>query len=261
MHATVVSAVPAYREPSQKRARPILRDVSSTPPSCVDCGIGSLCMPSTMGAQDAKHMFDELVSTRIRLRKGDVLFRPGDRFTALFAVRVGSCKTVSMTDDGSEQVSGHYLPGEIMGVEGIGNDVHTCQSVALEDSEICVLPFDRVEKLAQREGTFQHQLYRLMSTAIVRERTSAMMLGTMRAEQRLAAFLLDLSNRYRARGYSSTEFVLRMTREEIGSYLGLKLETVSRLFSRFQEEGLIEVQGRVIKLLDRIGLQQLLAAS
>jgi CRP/FNR family transcriptional regulator, anaerobic regulatory protein len=126
---------------------------------------------------------------------------------------------------------------------------------------VCVLPFDRVEKLAQREGAFQHQLYRLLSAAIVRERTSAMMLGTMRAEQRLAAFLLDLSNRYRARGYSSTEFVLRMTREEIGSQLGLKLETVSRLFSRFHEEGLIEVQGRVVKLVDRIGLQQLLAAS
>jgi CRP/FNR family transcriptional regulator, anaerobic regulatory protein len=261
MHATALHAVPAYREPSPKRARPALRDVSNAQASCTDCGLAGLCMPSPVGAQDAKHLFDELVSTRIRLRKGDVLFRAGDRFTALFAVRVGSCKTVSMTDDGSEQVSGHYLPGEIMGVEGIGGDVHTCQSVALEDSEVCVLPFDRVEKLAQREGAFQHQLYRLLSAAIVRERTSAMMLGTMRAEQRLAAFLLDLSNRYRARGYSSTEFVLRMTREEIGSQLGLKLETVSRLFSRFHEEGLIEVQGRVVKLVDRIGLQQLLAAS
>ncbi|HET6802122.1 MAG TPA: helix-turn-helix domain-containing protein, partial [Casimicrobiaceae bacterium] len=105
------------------------------------------------------------------------------------------------------------------------------------------------------------QLYRLLSTAIVRERSATTMLGTMRAEQRLARFLLDLSNRYQARGYSSTEFVLRMTREEIGSHLGLKLETVSRLFSRFDEEGLVEVQGRVIKLRDRIGLQQLLCAS
>ena len=124
-----------------------------------------------------------------------------------------------------------------------------------------MLPFDRVEQLAHRDASFQRRLYRLLSTAIVRERTATTMLGTMRAEQRLASFLLDLSSRYQARGYSSTEFVLRMTREEIGSHLGLKLETVSRLFSRFDEEGLIEVQGRVIKLRDRIGLQQLVTAS
>jgi len=259
MHATALRVVPAYRNPGVKPARPLLREVNST--SCVGCGLRSLCMPFEIDGPDQKHVLDDLVSTRLRLRKGDVLFRSGDRFTALFAIRVGSFKTISMTDDGSEQVSGHHLPGEIMGVEGIGNDAHTCQAVALEDSEVCVLPFDRVEKLAQSEGGFRRQLYRMLSSAIVRERTSAMMLGTMRAEQRLATFLLDLSHRYRARGYSSTEFVLRMTREEIGSQLGLKLETVSRLFSRFHEEGLIEVQGRVIKLCDRIGLQQLLAAN
>lgn len=257
MHATALRVVPAYREPSFKSARPLLREVNSTTSS----SLRGLRLPFEMDGENGKDLLDDLVSTRIRLRKGDVLFRTGDHFTALFAIRVGSFKTVSMTDDGSEQVSGHHLPGDMMGIEGIGGDVHTCQAVALEDSEVCVLPFDRVEKLAQSEGTFRRQLYRMLSTAIVRERTSAMMLGTMRAEQRLATFLLDLSNRYRMRGYSSTEFVLRMTREEIGSQLGLKLETVSRLFSRFHEEGLIEVQGRVIKLCDRIGLQQLLAAS
>ena len=124
-----------------------------------------------------------------------------------------------------------------------------------------MLPSDRIESLAQCDAGFRHRVYRLLSSAIVRERSASLMLGTMRAEQRLASFLLDLSSRYQMRGYSSTEFVLRMTREEIGSHLGLKLETVSRLFSRFAEEGLIEVQGRVIKLCDRIGLQHLLTAS
>jgi CRP/FNR family transcriptional regulator, anaerobic regulatory protein len=259
MYAT---AIPVRRRAeSPLPARPVLRDVSQSATSCLGCSSRRICMPFDFGAPDAEQLLEELVTTRIRLRKGDVLFRAGDRFTALFAIRVGSCKTVSLSDDGNEQVSGHHLPGEIIGVEGIGNEVHACQAIALEDSEVCVLPFDRVEKLAHENVGFQRQLYRLLSTAIVRERSASLMLGTMRAEQRLASFLLDLSNRYQMRGYSSTEFVLRMTREEIGSHLGLKLETVSRLFSRFDEEGLIEAQGRVIKLRDRIGLQQLLAAS
>jgi CRP/FNR family transcriptional regulator len=210
---------------------------------------------------DAAELFQRLVSTRVRLRKGDVLFRAGDKFTALFSIRLGSIKTVTLTDDGNEQVSGYHLPGEIIGVEGIGNDVHACQALALEDSEVCMLPFDRIEKLAHEDASFQRHLYRLLSSAIVHERAVTLMLGTMRAEQRLASFLLDLSTRYRMRGYSSTEFVLRMTREEIGSHLGLKLETVSRLFSRFAEEGLIAVNGRVVKLLDRIALQHLVGAN
>jgi CRP/FNR family transcriptional regulator len=214
-------------------------------------------MPVDVEDADANALFEQLVATRIRLRKGDVLFRAGDRFTALFALRVGSLKTVTCTDDGTEQVSGYHLPGEIVGVDGVGNDAYACQAVALEDSEVCTLPFDRIERLARDDASFQRRLYRLLSSAIVRERTVTLVVATMRAEQRLASFLVDLSNRYHARGYSSTEFVLRMTREEIGSHLGLKLETVSRLFSRFAEERLIAVSGRVIKLLDRAALHQL----
>jgi CRP/FNR family transcriptional regulator len=247
--------------PGNAAARPVLREVGKQALSCLGCSLRRICMPVDVQDAEAKALFERLVTARIRLRKGDALFRTGDRFTALYAIRVGSCKTVTLTDDGNEQVSGHHLPGEIIGVEGIGTDVHACQAIALEDTEVCVLPFERVERLAREDWSFQRRLYRLLSAAIVRERTAALMLGTMRAEQRLASFLLDLSIRYQARGYSSTEFVLRMTREEIGSHLGLKLETVSRLFSRFDEEGLIEVQGRVIKLTDRIGLQQLLAAN
>ncbi|HEY3566025.1 MAG TPA: helix-turn-helix domain-containing protein, partial [Casimicrobiaceae bacterium] len=210
---------------------------------------------------DAKALFDSLVAHRVRLRKGDVLFRAGDRFAGLYAIRFGSCKTVTTTDDGSEQVSGYHLQGEILGVEGFGNDAHACNAIALEDTEVCVLPLDRIEKLAHEEPTFQRRMYKLLSGAIVRERTVTLMVSTMRAEQRLASFLLDLSNRYQARGYSASEFVLRMTREEIGSHLGLKLETVSRLLSRFADEGLIDVSGRVIRLLDRLALSQLVATN
>lgn len=240
--------------------RPLLRDVSREVASCAVCTLRQICMPVDIQNAEAKLLFERLVTTRIRLRKGDVLFRAGDRFTALFAVRVGSLKTVTLTDDGSEQVSGYHLTGEIVGVEGVGNDVHACQAVALEDTEVCTLPFDRVEQLARDDASFQRRLYRLLSSAIVRQRAVTLVVGTMRAEQRLASFLVDLSNRYHARGYSPTEFVLRMTREEIGSHLGLKLETVSRIFSRFAEERLIVVSGRVLKLLDRAALQRLVAA-
>jgi len=261
MHTSAIPTTSPERTVTATRPRPILRDVGREAQSCLGCSLRRICMPIDVADPEAKVLFEKLVASRIRLRKGDVLFRAGERFTALYAIRVGSCKTVALADDGDEQVTGLHLPGEIIGVEGIGNDVHVAQAVALEDTEVCVLPFERIEALAQRDTGFRRRLYQLLSSAIVRERSLSLMLGTMRAEQRLASFLLDLSSRYQMRGYSSTDFVLRMTREEIGSHLGLKLETVSRLFSRFAEEGLIEVQGRVIKLCDRIGLQHLLAAS
>ena len=148
-----------------------------------------------------------------------------------------------LAEDGREQVSGYHMLGDIVGLDGIGTDVHGCQAVALEDTEVCVLPFERIEEVARSVPTLQHNLHRLLSKEISRDQSVMLMLGSMRAEERLAVFLLSLAERYKRRGYSSTEFVLRMTREEIGSFLGLKLETVSRLFSRFQDEGLIASAG------------------
>jgi CRP/FNR family transcriptional regulator len=255
--AAALRSVTPIRSDPLKLARTVLREVGRATMSCTDCQLRRICMPADVDP-DSQDQVEHLVTTRTRLRKGDVLFRAGDRFTALYAIRLGSCKTVTPTDDGNEQLTGYHLPGDIIGVEGIGGNVHTCQAVALEDSEVCVLPFDRIEALAHLDTAFQHRLYRLLSDAIAHERSVSVMLGTMRAEQRLASFLLDLSQRYQLRGYSSTEFILRMTREEIGSHLGLKLETVSRLFSRFDEEGLIAVSGRTIKLIDRIGLKHLI---
>jgi CRP/FNR family transcriptional regulator len=150
------------------------------------------------------------------------------------------------------------MAGEIIGVDGVGTDIHECEAIALEDMEVCQLPFDQIEHLAQLSENFAHTLHKLLSQESARIHTLMIVLGTMHAEQRLAMFLVDLSQRYRARGYSSCEFVLRMTREEIGSYLGLKLETVSRLFSRFQQKGLLQVKGRNVRLLDRAALSQLI---
>jgi CRP/FNR family transcriptional regulator, anaerobic regulatory protein len=253
--AAVKSAI-QLKSVTVRPARPVLRDVSCTKTLCSMCGLQHLCLPLGLDAQ-AMRTFDQLVTTRIRLHKGDTLFRPGDRFTALYAIRSGSCKTLLLTEDGREQVSGYYMRGEIIGTDGISTDRHDCQAIVLEDTEVCVLPFDRLEEMARSNGGFQHTLHRLLGSELARERNVMLMLGNMRAEQRLASFLLDLSRRYQDRGYSTTEFVLRMTREEIGSYLGLKLETVSRVFSRFHQEGLLQVEGRIIKLLDRTALKQL----
>jgi CRP/FNR family transcriptional regulator len=150
------------------------------------------------------------------------------------------------------------MVGDVIGMDGIGTERHRCQAVALEDTECCVLPFDELGDLTRSVAPLQRNLYKALSREIGRSQSAMLLLGSMRAEERLAAFLLNLSQRYRERGYSSTEFVLRMTREEIGSYLGLQLETVSRLFSRLQQDCLIQVQGRSIKLLDIAALKQLL---
>jgi CRP/FNR family transcriptional regulator len=224
---------------------------------CSTCSLRELCLPVGLEPEDLKQV-DALVNHRIKLKKGDSLYRAGEPFSSLYAIRLGSLKTTVLAEDGREQVSGYHMLGDIVGLDGLGTDRHGCQALALEDTEVCVLPFDRLEHLAQSVSALQRNLYQLLSKEISRDQNIMLLLGSMRAEERLAVFLLNLADRYRLRGYSSTEFVLRMTREEIGSYLGLKLETVSRLFSRFQEEGLIQVQGRAVKLLDPMALKRLI---
>jgi len=258
IHAT--QQVAALPEARGTYATAHLRVVERSKGTCAACGSLAFCMPAGPREDDTWHL-EELVSQRIRLRKGEVLMRSGDRFRSLYAIRTGSCKSVVTTPSGQQQIAGYHITGDILGTEAIFANTYDATVTALEDSEFCVIPFERMETLARQNGDFQHRLALLLSREIARERRVMLMLGTMRAEQRLAAFLLDLAERYRARGYSSCEFVLRMTREEIGSHLGLKLETVSRLFSRFHQEGLVLVQGRELKLLDREALRQLVDAS
>ena len=215
-----------------------------------------LCLPVGL-EPEAMNQLDALVASRSRFKKGASVYRVGEPFTALYAIRLGSCKTTVLAEDGREQIAGYHMLGDIIGLDGIAGDHHGCEAIALEDSDLCVLPFDRLEELARRVAPLQHNLHQFLSREIGRDQNVMLLLGSMRAEERIAVFLLNLSERYRRRGYSPAEFVLRMTREEIGSYLGLKLETVSRLFSRLQVEGLLQVQGRTVKLLDLPALQQL----
>ena len=193
---------------------------------------------------------DDVVASRRKVKRGSTLFRTGEKFTSLFAIRTGFFKTSVVSEDGKDQVTGFQMAGEVIGLDGIVNDQHTCDAVALEDAEVCVMPFDRVEELSREVVSLQRHVHKIMSREIVREHGVMLLLGSMRAEERLAAFLLNLVQRLNARGFSQTELVLRMTREEIGSYLGLKLETVSRTFSKFVEDGIVEVKQRHIRIVN-----------
>ena len=225
--------------------------------ACSQCNLFELCLPFGINDSDIVRL-DELVGAQRKIKRQQPLYRTGDPFEAIYAIRTGSFKSDVLLEDGREQVTGFQMTGEILGLDGIDTGEHSCNAIALEDSEVCVISYPKLEELARVIEGLQHQFNRAMSREIVHDHSIMMLLGSMRAEERLAAFLLDMSQRFTARGFSPTEFHLRMTREEIGSYLGLKLETVSRAFSHFQEGGLISVQQKHIRILDSDGLKKLI---
>jgi CRP/FNR family transcriptional regulator len=224
--------------------------------ACSSCNLRELCLPVGM-TNDQLLKLDAMVATRRTVQRGDALFRSGEAFQSLYAVRTGFFKTCVGNEDGRDQVTGFQMAGELLGLDGIGTERHTCDAVALEDSQVCVIPFHQLEDLSREVSDLQRQFHRIMSREIVRDHGVMLLLGSMRAEERLAAFLLNLTQRLQSRGFSASELILRMTREEIGSYLGLKLETVSRTFSKFQDDGFLEVKQRQIRILDQDGLQKL----
>ena len=224
--------------------------------ACSNCNLRELCLPVGLSDADIDRI-DQLVATRRQLKRGDVLFHAGTKFESLFVVRTGFFKTRVSAEDGRDQVTGFQMAGELLGLDGISTDTHTCDAVALEDSQVCQIPYARLEDISREVTPLQHHFHKIMSREIVRDHGVMLLLGSMRAEARLAAFLLNLTQRLQARGFSASSLVLRMTREEIGSYLGLKLETVSRAFSRFQEDGLLDVKQRDICVLDADGLRRL----
>ena len=200
---------------------------------------------------------DEIVASRRTIKRRTMLFSNGEKFSSLYAIRTGFFKTCIASEDGKDQVTGFQMAGEIIGLDGIVNDRHTCDAVALEDAEVCVMPFDRIEELSREVPSLQRHVHKIMSREIVREHGVMLLLGSMRAEERLATFLLNLVARLHARGFSQSELILRMTREEIGSYLGLKLETVSRTFSKFAEDGIVAVRQRHVRILNTEALRQI----
>ena len=215
-----------------------------------------LCLPVGLNTREIEAL-DILINTRRRISKGEALYRSGDRFQALFAVRTGFFKTCLLHEDGREQVTGFQMMGELLGMDAISTDSHGCDAIALEDSDVCEIPFDALEQVSAEIPTLQRHFHRTLSREIVRDQGLLMLLGSMRAEERLAAFLLNLSERFHDRGFAKDDFILRMTREDIGSYLGMKLETVSRTFSRFNAEGILCVQGKTIHIQRPEGLKEI----
>ncbi|MBU3739527.1 MAG: fumarate/nitrate reduction transcriptional regulator Fnr [Rhodoferax sp.] len=227
--------------------------------ACSNCNLRELCMPLDLNQEELDRI-DAVVGSRRKVKRGATLFRTGERFSSLYAIRTGFFKTRLSSEDGRDQVTGFQMAGEVIGLDGIVNDHHTCDAVALEDAEVCVMPFDRIEEISREVNALQRHVHKIMSREIVREHGVMLLLGSMRAEERVAAFLLNLVQRLHARGFSRSELVLRMTREEIGSYLGLKLETVSRTFSKFVDEGMVEVKQRHVRILKPEALQELVNA-
>ncbi|MBY0268823.1 MAG: fumarate/nitrate reduction transcriptional regulator Fnr [Burkholderiales bacterium] len=224
--------------------------------ACSSCSLHELCLPAGLTPDEIKSV-DQLVNRRRQVKRGEHLYRSGTPLQALYAIRTGFMKSCVLHEDGREQVAGFHMMGELMGMDAIGTNQHLCDAVALEDSDVCEIPLDDLESMSRQIPSLQQHFHRVMSREIARDYGVMLLLGSMRAEERLAAFLLNLSQRFAARGYSSTEFHLRMTREEIGSYLGLKLETVSRALSHFHAQEVIAVQNKHLRILKIDSLREL----
>ena len=226
---------------------------------CGTCGLRDVCLVEGLSAVELERLTG-MVAQRRRVKRGEALFRTGDPFDAVYPVHFGFFKTRVTADDGREQITGFPMPGDVLGFDAISADSFQCDAIALEDAEVCVVPFRQLESLSREFDSLQRQLHRVLSREIVRDQGVMMLLGTMRAEQRIATFVLNLSQRFAQRGFSPREFILRMTREEIGNYLGLKLETVSRTLSRLQEEGVIAVAQKRLRIEDAKRLQEIAGA-
>ena len=229
---------------------------NSSKVACNNCRLRAHCMPASLSTHDLSSIHN-LIGTRRRVMRGTALFHQGEKFASVYAIRSGFFKTCTASPEGREQITGFQMAGEMMGFDGIVNDKYACDAVALEDAEVCVMPLDGLVNLSRNMKVLQHHMHRIMSREIVREHGAMLMLGGTRARARLAAFLRNLVQRLHARGFSNSELILLMSREEIGNYLGLKLETVSRTFSMFGAASIVAVQKRHIHILNSAALQDI----
>lgn len=222
--------------------------------SCDDCGLFQLCLPVGIDRAELKHL-ESIITRRRPLKRGENLFQAGDRLRAIYAVRSGSIKTYLPAEDGNEHITGFYLSGELLGLDAIHGETHPCTAQALETSSLCEIPYERLDELSERIPSLRQQLLKIMSREILHEQSLLTLLAKKNSEERLASLLLSLSRRYQQRGFSPYEFNLSMSRNDIGNYLGLAVETVSRLFTRFQEDGLLQAERKYIHILDLPRLQ------
>jgi CRP/FNR family transcriptional regulator len=225
---------------------------------CAKCNLRETCLSGGLPAEDLARV-ENIVYARRRIRRGERLFGAGDEFRSIYAVRTGFFKTSLVDGEGREQVTGFCMGGELLGMDGLGSGQYKDSAIALEDSDVCVMPYSLIEEIGREIPSLQRRLHSVLAREIVRDHGIMLLLGSMSAQERLAAFLINLSMRLERRGYSASRFVLRMTRDDIGSFLGLKLETVSRLFSAFHKDGLIDVRQKHVSIVDTKGLERVLA--
>jgi CRP/FNR family transcriptional regulator len=227
-----------------------LIDFPAIKTACSKCSLQQLCLPQGLDNADLERL-DQLVKRPRPLHRGEYLFSQGDRLTSLYAVRSGSFKTYSLGEDGSEKILGFHLPGELLGLAGLGHGEYRATASALETASVCTMPFDRLQDLADHLPSLNHQLHKILGQRIARDQEILLLLGDKSAHERLATFLLNISGRFAERGFSAREFNLSMSRQDIANYLGLTLETISRTFSQFQKDGVLDVDRRLIRIVDR----------
>ncbi|KZN56587.1 FNR family transcription factor [Pseudoalteromonas luteoviolacea] len=221
--------------------------------SCTNCSISQLCLPYSLNGNEMDKL-DEIIERKKPLHKGDFLFESGTALQAIYAVRSGSFKSYTLSEQGDEQITGFHLAGDLVGFDAINKMQHQSFAQALETSMVCEIPFETLDELAGKLPKLRQQIMRLMSNEINYDQEMLLLLNKKTAEERLATFIFNLSNRFGERGFSRKEFRFTMTRGEIGNYLGLTVETISRLLSRFQKAGLIKVEGKFITILEPEGL-------
>ncbi len=237
----------------------VVDEAASARSACEHCALNGICLPEDLAGKERQD-FTALIFQHKRLHAGQALFRAGETFNNLYFVKTGSLKTVVLLDDGREQVTGFHLAGDVLGVDAISSPTHPSEAVALEDTHVCAIPFAQLTRMSHRVEHLQTYVQRLLAREVVRDQGLMLLLGRMQADERVAAFLLNLSKRAKARGYSPIEFTLPMAREEIGNYLGLTLETVSRCFSRLKSAGVLEVDNRHIRILNVAALQKVIGS-
>jgi CRP/FNR family transcriptional regulator len=227
--------------------------------SCANCTLQQLCLPATVDADDLARI-DSMVRKRRPLQRGDALYRQGDAMESLYVAREGAFKTVAVTQEGEAQILGFHLPGELMGFDALGSGQHQCDAEALGTAVVCEVPFDQLEEFASKVPGLRRQLLRVIGRSMDRDQAHVEMLGRRHATERVALFLHSLSERYRALGRRADQVDLPMSREDIGSYLGLAIETVSRTLGKLQDEGMIAVRGRRVTIVDSSALARLVHA-
>ena len=231
-------------------------NIKNTKVDCNLCTLQQLCLPGSISEEDIRKL-NRLIKRTQPLEKGDYLYQQGQKFHSIFVVRSGSLKSYTSSADGSEQIMGLYLPGEILGIGSMSSGTYQNTVCALETTSLCEIPFNQLESLTTAVPQLHHQLLNLMSDEMSNEYKTIYFLGKKTAQERLATYIYLISLRFKRRGFSANEFQLNLSRNDIANYLNLAVETVSRLFTQFQKNGIIQCEKKCIRIIAMDRLKEL----